>query len=141
MIRALIIAIAFALSGCASQPHAALSADLALTGAGLAVGYAEMNPLALVGIPLTIGILDHADTLPPAQAAPIRHSVAATRWGAASWNLATIAGLVPKVRALIAVGIGLGVWNSGEAEREALTACAIHDALAGRKHACNVTPV
>lgn len=116
------------LCGCSvtKEPGAygAIAADTATTAAGLAAGATEMNPLGWAVLPLSIGLVEYAGTLPPEEGVPLVHAVSAAKWGAAASNLLVLAGAGP---ASFIVGLGLWwhLWTQGQPEREFWAICAM----------------
>ena len=91
------------------------SADIATTAAGLATGLQEANPIvagvAPVAVALKLGLGEYAETLPAGDCHALKDSLATVGWGAAGWNLCTIAAVgsggaaaIPCIAAGIAAG-------------------------------------
>ncbi len=64
--------------------------DVATTAVGLAVGFAEGNPLGVAVLPLKLALNEYAETLPTAQCNELKTVLAAAGCGAAGANIATI---------------------------------------------------
>lgn len=75
----------------AQDATAAVRNDAATTGLGLALGFAEGNPIGLVGIPIRLMAVEHCKTLPDHEAIVCFQAIEAASNGAAISNLATLA--------------------------------------------------
>ena len=82
-----------------------------------------MNPLGWAVVPLSIGLVEHAQTLPDHERIPLVQSVAAVKWGAAASNFLMLAGAGP---AGLVVGLAVAgvLWQQGSGEREYAAWCA-----------------
>jgi hypothetical protein len=121
---------AVGVTGCAVlRDSPGIGADAATTAAGLAQGASELNPLGWATIPIRLGIIAHAETLPRQEALPIIDATNAAGWGAAASNVLTIAGAV--LPGAIAVGFAVAwlYWQNGAQEREFAVQCAIFRAI------------
>ena len=100
-----------------TQAYSGIAADGVSTAIGLARGAVELNPLGWATIPLRIGMVEYAKTLPREQGQPIIDATAAIGWGAALSNI-----VAPGVGLMV----GLILWQQGSEERAFLDACARH---------------
>jgi hypothetical protein len=135
MIRALVVSLFFFASGAAIADAKADAIrdgamDCVTTGAGIAFGLTEMNPIGPVAsCALKGAIVEMAAGQDEPARTQALHSVNAV-WGAAAANnvLALMgAGVASPV---FGVMVAIGLWASGEGEREFMKACAIHRQLA-----------
>lgn len=138
--KAALLSAALVLCGCATTSgHEGTAADIASTAVALQVpGVVEANPLALIGIPIRIAIVEHAKTLPREEAQPILDASRAVGWGAAANNVIVALG-GGHVSALIGLLVGLHLWSEGEQEREFWRMCAWHKQQDPRITSCNYT--
>lgn len=120
------LALAILAAGCSvtKEPGAygAIAADTLSTKAALAAGGVEVNPLGWATLPLSIGLVEHAKTLPPEERVPLVHSVSAVKWGAAAANLAGMA--FGPAGLFVGIAIGGLIWDHGAPEREYWAICA-----------------
>ena len=123
MKRLLLLIAVSLLSGCASNPYLAVGADGVSTYAALARGGLEMNPAGWLTIPIRIGLLEHAKTLPEHERIQVEHSTDAAGWGAAVNNLLVF---VTPAAPVIGIAVGVYLWNRGAPEREFYEHCARH---------------
>ena len=116
---------------CAGAAHAdptalgGITADVATTSIGQALGHVEANPAGWALLPVRIAVVERAKALSPEQGLPVLHAVSATSWGAAANNLLVMAGAGPAAPVLGLV-VGIAVWKAGEPERHFWQACAVH---------------
>lgn len=135
---------ALILSGCASldnRQHAyvGVAADGVSTAIALsAPNIVEANPLGWWTLPLRIGIIEYAKTLPPHEGVPVLHATEAVGWGAAVNNLLVFAGV--QAAPVIGLAVGLYLWHQGSDEREFMRACAVQRELAGKALVCDWKP-
>ena len=113
----------------AERAQNAAIADVVTTGAALALGAVEVNPLGVVTIPLKIAILSYVETLPDGEKQQNQSAVGAMWSGAAANNLCVLIAIVTGgtfAPACIAAGLVYGVhrWNDSEMEREFWWLCA-----------------
>lgn len=113
------------ISGCSvmHEPgaYSAIGADTASTAIGLSAGAAELNPLGIATLPLSIAIVEHAETLPANERLPIVHGISAVKWGAATSNVVGLA--FGPVGYIFGGAVGLVLWNQGSGEREYANVC------------------
>ena len=85
MKRLLAFFIATLLCGCSvfKEPEAygAIAADTATTAAALArAGFVEANPLGWAVVPLSIGAVEYAQTLPPEKGVVLVDAIGSVKW-------------------------------------------------------------
>jgi hypothetical protein len=146
MLRRLIVCLALLAAGSsfADAKDGALAADAAdcvTTGAALAFGLSEVNPLgpvascALKGIATAI-----ADTQPEPARTQALHAQSSLYAGAAANNLMALAG-AGSASPVFGVMLAVGLWASGQEEREFMRLCDVHRQLAhDNTLRCNYTP-
>lgn len=133
------------LTGCATLEDRAVTAavsDGVTTGAALALGAVELNPLgAPFAIAVKVPMLLYANSLPEEERAAM-YSVWGPVWGGVSANnvCVLVAILTGGIAApiCIATGVAFGVqqWVVGEPEREFYTRCAEYREQSGEKFRC-----
>jgi hypothetical protein len=115
------------------EAYLGTAADAATTAAALASpGLGEMNPLGWATVPLRLGIMQYAKTLPREEGQPVMDAVSASGWGAAANNLLVLAGASGVAAPIVGLAIGYAVWKSGETEREFWHMCALHRKMEGQ---------
>src|SRR5689334_1203912 len=111
------------------EGYTGIAADAVTTGIALSTpGIVETNPLGWATIPIRLGIMQYAKTLPRHEGQPVMDAVSASGWGAAASNLGVLAG-IGAAAPVIGIAVGYAVWKAGEPEREFLTACAAHNLI------------
>lgn len=151
MAAALLIAL---LTGCSSlreAAHGAMAerdqtaaiADVATTGAALALGATEANPLGLLTLPLKLWLISYSDDLPDGEKQSTKAFMSSTWTGAAANNLCVIAAILTGgawAPACVAVGVVTGVtyWRSTEEERAFWLLCA-EERIANPRLGCSYT--
>jgi hypothetical protein len=106
------------------------AADIATTGAGLAMGFSEANPIANAAGPIVLALklsMSHyAETLPEQDCMALKDGLTTVGWGAAGWNACVMvggatsgAGLIP----CLATAVIAGHVASGRGEAENLARC------------------
>lgn len=97
--------------------------DVATTAAGLGLGFAEMNPLGLAVLPLKVGALAHAGTLPREDCVTWRTWLDALGIGAGVANLVTIIAGVASPAIPVAIMAGAAAWRLDGAKAAAEEDC------------------
>jgi hypothetical protein len=118
-------AVVFVLALLAPVAHAqydALAADAATTAGALAAGGVELNPLGWWTVPIRLGILESAKSLPDQDRVMVHHGMNATGYGAAANNLLVFMGSAGAP--VFGLMVGLGIWAGGRDEREFFQICA-----------------
>lgn len=125
----LLLMASLAYAGTEEKAQAAAIGDVASSVVGIAAGAAEANPLGLLLIPLKIGMLEYAKTLPDGEREYTQSQIGAIWGGATVSNICTIGVLlsggataIPCL--VIGIGYGLHEWQSTQAEREFWLICA-----------------
>lgn len=104
-------------------------ADVASTGAALALGAAEANPLGLLTLPMKFAAIRYAEGLPDGDKQTAQ-SVISSMWrGAAANNVCVIMSIVTggtfaPVCAIAGFAVAWHEWQSGEIERQFWMVCA-----------------
>lgn len=126
MRKALLAALAFAVSGCASQAQVSVAADAATTAVTLSTvsGAVELNPLGFATVPIRLAVIEHAKKQKTEEAVPILHAVSAASWGAAANNLFVIGGATGAAPLALGIAIAAILWADGAHEREFWQVCA-----------------
>lgn len=113
----------------AERAQNAAIADVASTGAALALGAAEANPLGLLTLPMKFAAIRYAEGLPDGDKQTAQ-SVISSMWrGAAANNVRVIGSIVTggtfaPVCAVAGFAVAWHEWQSGEIEREFWYVCA-----------------
>lgn len=122
--RALLVA-ALLLAGCATgtreSAYVAHGADLASTGAALAQGAIELNPLGVALIPAKVITTEYIGTLPEDQQPAAYDLMSSVMWGATANNLCVAAGMATGGALMplcIAIGLATGITYHEHAEKE-----------------------
>jgi len=111
------------------EGYTGIAADAVTTGIALSTpGIVETNPLGWATIPIRLGIMQYAKTLPRDQGQPVMDAVSASGWAAAASNLGVLAG-IGAAAPVIGIAVGYAVWKSGEKEREFWVACGAHNLI------------
>ena len=113
----------------AERAQNAAIADVASTGAALALGAAEANPLGLLTLPMKFAAIRYAEGLPDGDKQTAQ-SVISSMWrGAAANNVCVIMSIVTggtfaPVCAIAGFAVAWQEWQAGEIEREFWHLCA-----------------
>jgi hypothetical protein len=135
--KPIILAIAL-LSAPLHAQHAALAADAATTAAALSAGAVELNPIGWAAVPIRLGLIEAAKSLPDEERVPVYHMMNASGYGAAANNIGVFMGL--QGAPVFGLMVGIGIWAGGREEREFFRACATHRAYFKRQLPCKYTP-
>jgi len=128
MLRALVLSL-LCVTAQAQTAHEAAAADVASTGAALALGAAEANPLGLLTLPMKFAAIRYAEGLPDGDKQTAQ-SVISSMWrGAAANNVCVIMSIVTggtfaPVCAIAGFAVAWHEWQSGEIERQFWMVCA-----------------
>lgn len=122
---ALAMACCFSAMASEQDAYTGVAVDAATSAAAIGAGGLEVNPLGFATIPLRIGVMEYAKTLPREESQPLMDAITASGWGAAANNLLVLAG-AGVVAPLFGIVVGYTIWEHGETEREFWRLCAIH---------------
>lgn len=131
------------IAGCttmAERAQTAAVADSVTTVGVLALGGTELNPAGLWTIPLKIGALIFASTLPDEERAAFDQLSAPGWFGAAANNVCVAAALIAGIGAggCVALGVAVAVqqWWASSDEREFYARCSAYRKESGETFRC-----